>query len=175
MKTISMALGAVAIIGGLSTFAKEAASASSKSEYESAVITFTNGGQTLSSTELSKLRSALNTAKSKGEITSIEVAAWSDKGHPLKGDLAKPDRELAEKRIETIKQDLTKDGLNKHISSYNMAENANWLDRNLHSSKAELDATFAKKDKSALAREDFELIKEYGAPSKAVIIFRIRK
>ena len=147
----------------------------SVSEYESTVLTFDEGAGGMSADEVTKLSKAVADAKAKGKISRIEVAAWSDKEHPVTGDLSKADIKLAHDRFEAIELNLRKDiGHMRYIKSYNMADNSNWVGRHLHSSDAELDAVFAKKEAGHLARQDFALIKEGGKASKAVVILKIR-
>jgi hypothetical protein len=164
----------VALIS-LNTFGQGKETLPPVEEFESVVLNFDQGSSNLNSTNLTTLNKAIADAKAKGKITKIEVAAWSDKDHLVTGDLPKADRTLADRRLDTIKQDLKASvGQMKYIHEYNMAENSNWVGRYLHSSEAELDAVFAKRETGTLARPDFALIKSGGSPSKAVIIFKVR-
>ncbi|MBI2520925.1 MAG: hypothetical protein HYV97_10925 [Bdellovibrio sp.] len=142
--------------------------------YHSAVISFDTGRHELSSSDMQKLRTLIQEAQARGEISKVEVAAWSDVKHPTKGDLSKSSRDLADRRIKSIKTTLRRDlGKMKYISSFNMAESANWLARFFNTSEAELDAVFAKRENGALEREDFLIIKREGAPSKAVVVLKV--
>jgi hypothetical protein len=146
------------------------------SEYKSAVLSFPEGGHTLSSGDLTKLNQTIKDAKAQGWIVKVEIAAWSDKNHPSSGDLPKVDRTLAQRRISAIRSALRQDlGHWKISKAFNMAENSNWLARRLHTANADLDAVFLKDRADELARDDFNLIREEGAPSKAVVILRIDK
>ena len=173
MKTRNTFLSISILSTCLFAFASEAAPA--VSEYESTVLTFEKGSSKLSPEQQRELSKTIVGAKAKGNITKIEIAAWSDSDHPKTGDLSSEERMLASKRLNTIKADLRRDvGRMKYIHEYNMAENSNWVARNLHSSKAELDAVFAKKETGTLERADFSLIQSEGAATRAVVIVRVQ-
>lgn len=143
---------------------------------ENAVLDFGMNSSTLTMADQEKLSNLVKKAKEKGEISKIEVAVWSDKEHPAKGDLSKSDRELAEMRANHIKDVLKKDlGHTRHVTVFNMAEGSSWVAKMFHTSEAELNSEFAKRGKDSLKREDFQIIKREGAPSKAVVIFTIKE
>lgn len=143
---------------------------------ENAVLDFNKDTASLNTMDQDKLNNLVKTAKEKGEITKIEVAVWSDKEHPAKGDLPKPDITLAENRANYIKEILKKDiGHTRHVKVFNMAEGSNMLARMFHTPTAELNSEFAKRGKDSMKSEDFQIIKREGAPSKAVVIFTIRE
>ncbi len=149
---------------------------SSVEEYDSIVVSFAKGSHKLPGKHVEMLRELVRKAQARGNISKIEIAAWSDKEHPSTGTLSKAGRTLADKRLKTVKDVLRRDiGSMSYIGTYNMAENAHWLGRVFNTSEAELDAVFAKKEVGALDRQDFKLIKRDGKPSKAVVIFKIRK
>jgi hypothetical protein len=144
--------------------------------YESVVLNFTNGSYELNSDEETKLKTAIGDAKVKGKIVKVELAVWSDKDHPTTGNLPKTDEKLANERIEAVKKALKQDlGHVRRIEAYNMAENVSFVGRHFHSDEAKLDEVFSKSAPGAIAREDFSLIKKEGAPSKAVVILKIRE
>ncbi|MEA9357214.1 hypothetical protein SHI21_13400 [Bacteriovorax sp. PP10] len=143
---------------------------------ENAVLDFNKDTASLSTMDQDKLNNLVKSAKEKGEITKIEVAVWSDKEHPAKGDLSKPDITLAENRATHIKDILKKDiGHTRHVKVFNMAEGSNMVARMFHTPTAELNSEFAKRSKDSMRSEDFQIIKKEGAPSKAVVIFTIRE
>ncbi len=146
------------------------------SVYESTTVKFEAGSTSLNASETAKLREAIQNAKAKGEVAKIEVAAWSDKDYPRGGkNLSKDDRKLADERISSIKGEIRDEtSMFERIKAFNMAKGSHWLGRTLNTSGSKLDAVFAKKDTDALVREDFNLIKDEGAPSKAVVIFKIK-
>ncbi|HAZ11491.1 MAG: hypothetical protein A2X86_10935 [Bdellovibrionales bacterium GWA2_49_15] len=149
---------------------------SSMDEFHSVVVDFPKGGHALNTSDMQKLKSVIKTTKAKGSITKVEVAAWSDMEHPMTADLPESSRELAEMRLKSVKKVLHSElGKMKYISEFNMAERANWLSRVFNTSNAELDAVFAKKEKGALERQDFLIIRREGAPSKAVIVLKVHK
>jgi hypothetical protein len=123
-----------------------------------------------------ELKPIHSSAQNKGKISKIDLAVWSDKDHPLVGTLPESDENLADDRIDSIKNAIRKNyGRYERVKSYNMSGNASWLGQNFHSDEAKLDAVFLKNERGALAREDFNIIKKEGAPSRAVVIFKIKE
>ena len=156
--------------------AATSATNASVTELENVVITFPMGGYNLSSEEVTRLEKAVNDAKAKGKITKIELAVWSDKEHPATGELPKADEKLANNRIKAVKHALHKEVSRlDRIKAYKMAENSHWLGRYFHSSEADLDAAYSKSGTGELARADYSLIKQDGAPSKAVVIIKVQE
>jgi hypothetical protein len=157
---------------GLTAFAHTSANTS----LQSVVITFAPGDSTIDSTAMNLLNMAVAKAKNNGGIRKIEIAVWSDKDHPIRGNLPLADRQLANARIKKIKSVLNPDiGRMQRITSYNMAENSSWLARTFETSEAQLDSAYAKRHPAAINREDFRIIKQEGAPSKAVVIIKENK
>ncbi len=144
--------------------------------YESVVISFAKGDFILSRAETTRLRTIVQDAQKTGRITKIEIAAWSDEDHPELTSLSKPSTDLALQRIQSIKIVLKKDVASvTPVTAYNMAENSSWLGRLFHSSEAELDAVFAKRETGELEHQDYKIFKRDGAPSKAVVLFKVRE
>lgn len=175
MKMITNSL-IVMVFFGITNLATAMDETMSAMQVESTVITFNQGKSNVTNEDISRLRSAITDAASKGKLEAIEVAVWSDKEHPISGDLPKVDVKLAKQRIDTIKKTISKDlGRKETVKSYNMAETTNWLGRYFNTKEAELDAVFAKKEADSLERNDLALIKKDGAPSKAVIVMKYRE
>lgn len=144
--------------------------------FKTVVLTFKRGSDELPDSEKMKLKQAINEAKGKGEIAKAEVAVWSDKDHPATGNLPRADEKLASDRIEKVKDVLNDDlGALQSVDAYNMANNASWLGRNFHTDEAKLDAVMAKQEPGNLARKDFLIFKREGAPSKAVVLLRVKQ
>ena len=126
----------------------------------------------LSSADQAKIRSLVNNIGT-DKVDRIEIAAWSDKAFPKTGsDLAKEDRELADRRASKI-HDFLRSDLNisaLKIKRFNMAETSNWLARAFRTDGAELKSIFAKNNAAPMARMDFNIISREGAPSRAVIV-----
>lgn len=143
---------------------------------KSAVVTFNKGSSELSEASKEKLRHAVSTI-GVDNISRVEIASWSDKNFPMTGtDLPKSDKDLADKRADHI-NDFLKDQTDLsalRIRKYSMAETSNWLARMLRTDEAELKSVFAKEGETPMMREDFNVIKSEGGPSRAVVVF-IRK
>jgi outer membrane protein OmpA-like peptidoglycan-associated protein len=73
-------------------------------KFDHFTLTFDKGSAKISDSDMKQLKAALDSAKGKGDIKKVEVAAWSDKDHPTSGDLSKEDRKLADDRIDAVKK-----------------------------------------------------------------------
>ncbi|MGZ3706632.1 MAG: hypothetical protein ACXVA8_11430, partial [Bdellovibrionota bacterium] len=137
-----------------------------------ATVTFNNGSNSLSETNRAILRNLVHDASARHAIAKANVAAWSDKALPLKGeDLLESDRNLAKERSDAISLFL-KDELNVgNVDTFNMAETSNWLARTFKTEDAELKSVFSKKGALApVSKAEFQIIKNEGGPSAAVVI-----
>lgn len=143
---------------------------------KNAVIMFTKGSAELTDAGREKLRHIVSTI-GVDNISRVEIASWSDKNFPMTGtDLSKADKDLADNRADKI-NDFLKDQTDLstlRIRKYSMAETSNWLARMLRTDEAELKSVFAKEGETPMMRDDFNVIKSEGGPSKAVVVF-IRK
>jgi hypothetical protein len=149
---------------------------------EHAVIEFNAGQDTLTKAEAEELREAVKDARDDGAIQRVEIAAWADSAAPTTGNLSVNERSLAMKRAEQIKSELRKiSGEFGDIKVYNMADGSHWLSRTLNAEEAELDSVFGRRNEAQQAqqeimdREDFEIFKDNGEPSKAVVLFKTQE
>lgn len=173
MKMKNVCLLVVMVFLSLSAFSMN--NQSSAKKYESVVLTFDQNSSSLTTEQLQRLKASLLRAREMGIVEKTEMAVWSDKGQPRSGDLSKADRKLAGDRIKNIKSALKGEtSIFERISTYNMTDNSHWIGRTFNSEEAELDAVFAKNEMGPAVREDFNLIKRDGGPSKAVIIFKLK-
>ncbi len=143
---------------------------------KAAVLTFAKGSSELTDAGRTRLHK-LVTDIGVENISRVEIASWSDKGFPMTGsDLAKPDKDLADERADKINEYLKEaTSLSTlRIRKYSMAETSNWLARMFRTDEAELKSVFAKEGETPMMRDDFNVIRSGGGPSKAVIVV-IRK
>lgn len=140
-----------------------------------ATITFDSNSSALSESDKNALRSVVEKARSKGSISEITIAAWSDKSLPRQSQrLTDSDRDLAISRSSMV-SDFLKNSLQvkADMNTYNMAEGSNWMARMFHTSDSELKSLFSKKGAQApVTNAEFEVIKNEGAPSEAVIVIQ---
>ena len=136
------------------------------------IVTFDAGSAQLSDANKNKIREMILQSQAKMEIDRIAIAAWSDKALPKAGkNRSKSDRNLADKRIEAITTYAKAVLSTANIKTYNMAESSNWLARQLKTSDAELKSIFSKKGSEApVTNAEFQLIKNEGGPSEAVVL-----
>jgi hypothetical protein len=140
------------------------------------VIEFAKGTSTLSMNDETRLRELVMNSKIQGFDYKIEVAVWSDKAHPKKGNLSKADIKLADLRATQIKNAIEMDqGNTRNVSVFNMADGAHWLARTFNTNDAELDSAFAKRGTSQIKRDDFRIIKAEGGPMKAVVLVTVKE
>ena len=132
-------------------------------------VTFEKGSSDLTTDDQAALKDLIN-GVGLYNVDRVELAVWSDKSFPRSGtDLPKADRDLADNRITRIK-DFINDLKVSTINTYNMAETTNWLARTMKTDDAELKSVFSKEAAIPLRREDFNIIVNEGAPSKAVVV-----
>jgi len=137
---------------------------------KSVVLNFTKGQHDLTQMEQTKLGELISKI-GMSNIDKVEVAAWSDKNFPKKGkDLSQADVKLANERISAIQDYLKTKLTSSKIQTFNMAESSHWLARALRTDQAELKSIFAKEASAPMAREDFNIIENHGAASKAVVV-----
>lgn len=145
---------------------------------EHVVIDFQPGQNVLTQAEMDELREAVKDARDKGQISRVEIAAWSDNAAPSTGNLPTTARTLATKRAEQVKSALKNiSGEFGEIKVFNMAEGNHWLSRTINAEEAELESVFGRRDatQEMMNREDFEVIKDNGEPSKAVVLFKVNE
>lgn len=143
---------------------------------KSAVITFAKGSSDLTEAGKTKLRQIVS-GLTVDNISRVEIASWSDRGFPMTGnDLSKTDMNLADDRADKI-NDFLKDETDissLRIRKYSMAETSNWLARMFRTDEAELKSVFSKEGETPMMREDFNVIKNEGGPTKAVVVFILK-
>ncbi len=162
-----------------STIAPTAATSASSMEIGTRyqVVDFRQGSAEISQTEREKLRTLVDNARSKGQISKLHVAAWSDRAFPKEegAALGKRDRDLGKNRIdrlETYFEDTLAVG---DVETHNMAERSSWIARNFNTSDAELKSLFSQRGSEApVTNEEFQLIKQMGGPGKAVVVVQMR-
>lgn len=137
-----------------------------------AAIDFAPGSAVLSEEHKAKLRQLVREVRSSRDIEQVTIAAWSDKALPMKdAKLLDSDKDLAERRADAIRDIVRMELGVSDIDAYNMAEPANWLARTFNTKDAELKSVFGRTaEETPVTREEFQLIKDAGAPGKAVVV-----
>lgn len=136
---------------------------------KSEVVTFEKGSAELTSSSKQAIQSLVDSTRQFGTIDEAEIAVWSDRDTPVDADLADADRKLAQQRIDALSSYLGTLNVTE-VESYNMAERSNWLARIFNTDDAEVKSEYARADSNALNDEELRVIRERGAPSKAVIV-----
>jgi hypothetical protein len=81
------------------------------------------------------------------------------------------DRQLADRRARAVEDFIKNElGIPATIDTYNMAESSNWLARTLNTRDAALKATVTKQTATPASHPEFQLIRDTGGPSRAVIV-----
>ncbi len=136
----------------------------------SVVVAFAIGSSQLRAGEQTKLQEVVNNVGA-DDIDKIELAVWSDKAFPRTGkSLPKSDQDLANARIEKVKEFLKAYMNSPSIKAYNMADASNWLAKTFRTDDAEIKSVFSKDASLPMAREDFNTIARDGAESMAVVV-----
>jgi hypothetical protein len=140
-----------------------------------ATITFDSNSAVLTDSDKAALRTVVEKARSKGTLSEVTVASWSDKKLPKQGQtLADEDRDLAVSRSGAI-ADYLKNVLmvKADVDSYNMAETSNWMARTFRTSDAELKSQFSKQSaQTPVTNAEFQIIKNEGAPGEAIVVLQ---
>ena len=166
------ALVVVVIAGSLPVMTRSAHAEDTDSDRigPNTTLTFAEKQAVLTQGAKTKLNALIKDANANGKINEIQVAAWSDNPAPRKDEqLSKPDRDLAEKRAKAVNAYI-KNHAKTSVSTYNMAERASWLARIFDTSDAELKAEIGPGGKAPMSREEFQVFKNNGQPSKAVVL-----
>ena len=100
-------------------------------------INFDNASNKLTAAELQKLSNFVATTKNEAKLDTILVAAWSDKDYPSTGKLSSAEQKLAGRRADAVKAALKKAGASS-VSTYNMTERPNWLQKVFSTKTAEV-------------------------------------
>ncbi len=133
-------------------------------------LTFTPSHSALTEDSKEKLNALIKDARAHGRINEVQVAVWSDNPAPRRNENLSPaDRKLAEERGETVGKYL-KNHSKVSISTYNMAERASWLAKTFDTADAELKAEIGTGKDVAMSKEEFQIFKNNGQPSKAVVL-----
>jgi outer membrane protein OmpA-like peptidoglycan-associated protein len=139
----------------------------------SSKVKFQEGSAALTEEHRNKLREMVKEARGRGEIEDVSIAAWSDKPLPAEGEsLTEADRNLAEQRYEAVANFLRDELEIESVTTYNMAESANWLARTFNTDEAELKALFGREGEDAprVKEPEFHVIRQHGGPSMAVVV-----
>jgi hypothetical protein len=90
-------------------------------------VSFAKGSFVLTEGARESLKQMTDQAKGTGTVTEIKILAWSDADYPAdsKLKLSKEDRELADKRINSIRDYVKQELAIKNVKTYNMAVRPN--------------------------------------------------
>jgi len=137
-------------------------------------LSFEIGKSSLTPEAKSLLRDMVKHARDRGKIDEIQTAVWSDNPAPRADvGLAKVDQKLAERRASAIKAYLKQEYKISDIDTFNLAERANWLARTFETDEAQLKSEISRG--SYMSKEKFQIFKEHGEPSKAVVLVILKK
>lgn len=132
-------------------------------------VSFETGSAVLTQDSKKELADVIAKSRTEGKIDEVQVAAWSDNPVPRNGEeLSKSDQKLAEKRAEAVKEYLKNSLKVSDVDSYNMAERASFVARMFNSTDAELKTELSRG--GDVSREEFQVFKDNGKPSKAVVL-----
>ncbi|RYZ55907.1 MAG: hypothetical protein EOP07_13370 [Proteobacteria bacterium] len=101
-------------------------------------VNFAKGGSALSEAELRNIRAVYKSVLADTQVSRVIVAAWSDR-EGIKSGVKLPPAQvnLAQKRAEAVKRILAEMS-DKPIDSYNMAEDASWIEKTFRTKDAKV-------------------------------------
>jgi len=109
-------------------------------------VNFEKGSFVLTAGAREALKQMTDRTKNTGEVTEIKILAWSDADYPSdsRRKLSKADRDLADQRLNSIRDYVKQELAIKNIKTYNMAERPNAFARVFDTSDARTKNTFEK-------------------------------
>lgn len=145
---------------------------------DTVVVNFKKGSAHLSESDLSELKTTLNAVKEDAKVKEILVLAYSDRPYPhnLKSDLPKSSQKLAQKRADAVAEKVKGFG-GKSIKIYNMAVKANWFEKTLVTSTAQVKQEAAESPANQDSDDAFyqalgQHLVAQGGPGKVVVVVR---
>ncbi len=138
-------------------------------------LTFESGKAQLTHQAKEELHQVVKDARNKGKLDGVKIAVWSDNPAPRDGEqLSTKDKNLAAKRIDSIEHYL-KELKVSGVDTFNMAERASWLARAFNTENAELKSEIGRGGDSPMSKQEFQIFKDKGAASKAVVLVILKK
>ncbi len=139
-------------------------------------VSFKKGTAEVSKDEAELLRDALKEAGATGKVKSVKVLVWSDKEYPTPDAKAdKKDVKLAKDRAQKLKSILKKDLKAWDVSTHNMAERPNAVEKLLRTPDAKIKE---KAETAGIAPDDNKelgLFDHNAHASKAVVLIFAEK
>ncbi len=144
---------------------------------EFVVVDFAPGQVVLTELQKEKLR-ALVAARAEDEKqrAQVVVSAWSDKSLPADGaaDQSMDDREIAQQRLEAIRNFLLTTNSTLVVDSHNMAKRAGIVGRIFNTQDAKLkDSVAGQPVADANIAKAAMVIKDNGGPSRAIVMLNV--
>lgn len=133
---------------------------------------FEKGSATLQQSHQKELDQFVSEAKQKGEIAEIRVAAWGDLEYPPRetAKLPKAERTLAEKRADAVKDYLKKNLQIGDVTTLNMAERPNALQRALKTPTARTKRAMEKTGAAPTTKTETGILNLKGKASHVVVM-----
>jgi len=134
-------------------------------------IKFDEGKATLTPESKNQIRDFVQSAREKGKIDEIKVAAWADREYPVKDTKAsKVDINLADTRLKELKTYLKHDLKVEKVDAYNMTERPNALQKFLKTPTAKVKDTMEANGAAPKTSEETGLFGTKAQSSKAVLM-----
>lgn len=93
-------------------------------------VSFLVGSATIDSIDQKKISSLIKQAKSFGEIDTVKLVTWADRGYPRKDEKVSKDQiSLADRRNKNMKNYIKSLDKKLSVDTYNMTERPNAIDR----------------------------------------------
>jgi len=145
---------------------------------DTAVIHFKKASAHLSESDLSELKTTLNAVREDAKVKEILILAYADSPYPhdRKDDLPQASKKLAAKRADAVEAQIKKFG-GKDIKVYNMATKANWFEKTLVTSTAQVKQEATTRPANQDADDAFyqalgKHLVTQGGPGKVVVVVR---
>lgn len=137
-------------------------------------ISFKEGSAELTNESLTALADFTKATRNESKIDRYIVASWSDRNYPIRGEVSKDQRKLAELRADHIKGALAGAGA-ANVDTFEMTKRPNWIQRAFSTETAEIkDKGINLTANQRLLKEIGKRLRDEGGPSTAVVVAKFK-
>lgn len=137
----------------------------------SSTLEFSIGQVALTNEHREKIQELLREAPNRGSDMLLTVVGWSDQPHPAEARLSRDQVELADQRLNNVKDYIAETQYQGSIDEFNMAKRTSWLARLFNTDEREVKSLFTGRDTPDRALEHrFRAIKENGKAGNVVLV-----
>lgn len=138
-------------------------------------VSFEPGKATLTKEAKEDIRATIQDAMKHGKIGEVKAAVWADREYPVEENKApKQDVKLASDRADALKKFIKDELKVKDVSTYNMAERPNALEKFANTSDAKVKTAMETSGAAPKNEKEKGLFNQKAQASKAVIMIYVK-